>query len=211
MKITHTSGRTERLAEAGNPRSALRHPKHFRVEPAELSGAYASRHEQQKHFWGGSLYFFAARTPPAPRVILSLTACREMIACTIALLASAFGAAPSRRYLVFANASDWEIAYDYYEDACPNINPRSQHRSDVSDSMPVAWSASAARVYLPTCESVGRRLPFCSRVYLGVSLDLVGSKDALLPAGSVLRLSSLSGLRAPLGRTGTTVGATHHR
>jgi hypothetical protein len=35
-----------------------------------------------------------------------------------------------QRHLVFAPGSDWEFAYKYIEDACPNINPRSGRPGD---------------------------------------------------------------------------------
>jgi hypothetical protein len=45
----------------------------------------------------------------------------------------------TQRHLVFAPGSDWEFAFCYAEDACPNINPRDGDRGDVPDSMPIAW------------------------------------------------------------------------
>ena len=42
-------------------------------------------------------------------------------------------------HLVFANGSEWEIAFSYVRQACSNINPRSHVRGDVPDSMPIAW------------------------------------------------------------------------
>lgn len=42
-------------------------------------------------------------------------------------------------FLVLDPSSDWELAYDYERDACPNINPREGIRGDQPDSMPIAW------------------------------------------------------------------------
>ena len=48
-------------------------------------------------------------------------------------------AAPARRHLAFAPGSDWEFAFAFSRDACPNLNPREHIRGDVPDSMPLAW------------------------------------------------------------------------
>ena len=52
---------------------------------------------------------------------------------------AAAASAGTSRHLVFAPSSDWEFAFAFATDACPNINPRNHVRGDMPDSMPVAW------------------------------------------------------------------------
>jgi hypothetical protein len=70
-------------------------------------------------------------------------AARAMVAPLLILAAAcsyAEAAAPvARRHLAFAPGSDWEFAFEFCREACPNLNPREHVRGDVPDSMPIAW------------------------------------------------------------------------
>jgi hypothetical protein len=69
----------------------------------------------------------------------------SVLAALLSASAAASVQALTQRHLVFAPGSDWEFAFDFATEACPNINPRDGVRGDMPDSMPIAWYNRAAQ------------------------------------------------------------------
>ena len=88
-------------------------------------------------------------------------------------------------YISFAPNTSWEVAFSYYEDACPNKRPRNGAPGDTPDSMPTAWynrelnvtsliSATAQGTHAstspgPTLATLSR--DDCARVVLNSTFD----------------------------------------